>query len=278
MFVDNKPLPNAKHNDTVMTAQTGDDEQPPPEYTSNAGCSSSTYPPYAQSAATTQAPAYQPPTFTVDPSLTPMRRIFVTKSNGRLTGSWAVNPGLAGADGAASTADGSSVTEDVYLHSSNGRIDVNVSVLPHTASTPAYRTAILAKTSNGPGRLRVHAPDRHSRTPLHLTLRTSNGSVTLLLPRSFRGSLKASTTNGSVKLSDDVQRETTSVIQGKSGQWDIGGGGTNGNDDRKGVDGDAAGGQMLDEAEVRTTNGSVHVSFEDEESMGKGLLAKWFGV
>ncbi|TRM57143.1 hypothetical protein BD626DRAFT_540754 [Schizophyllum amplum] len=282
LIADNKPLPDIQENVTVMRAQTEDVDQPPPPppaYTPPADGSS-----YPAGTSIGQAPAYQPPAFTIDPSLTPTGRVTVIKTNSRVTGSWAVDPRKADAGGSPDNLDGSnntaagsfSRTEDVYLQTTNGRIDVNVSVVPHAASTSGQRTTIVAQTTNGAVKLGLHAPDRHSRPPLKVALRTTNGSVTLLLPRSFHGSLEASTTNGSVKISAGVQRETPVVIQGKSGRWEIGRGATNWNDDRKGADARAE--QALDEAELKTTNGSIHVSFVDEERpTEKGVLAKWFG-
>ncbi|KAL1701092.1 hypothetical protein EV121DRAFT_212786 [Schizophyllum commune] len=264
---DSKPLPEVQPDVTVMRAHVDSKQAPedsdeplPPPYTPTPDGPS------------TSAP-HQVPSYTASPSsstsysassfLPPSKFVSVTRRNNAITGTWAIDPTLPSLPGVAQP------TSDVYIQSTNGRIAAEVTVVAHASRDMAQKTKMDLKTTNGAVKLTVHAPERYKRTPLYLAEHTTNGAVTLILPRSFVGPLTATTTNGRVKLSDGIVRSARDVQEGqRETKCMIGMGNGAGKD-----------GMVLDEAIIRTTNGGVNVAFDDEEvPAAKGFLNKLFGM
>ncbi|KAI5899026.1 uncharacterized protein SCHCODRAFT_02603973 [Schizophyllum commune H4-8] len=264
---DSKPLPEVQPDVTVMRAHidskqgpVDSDEPLPPPYTPT--------PDGASTSASPQAPSYtaapSPSTFTsASSSIPPSKFVSVTRKNNAITGTWAIDPTLPSLPGVAQP------MSDVYIQSMNGRIAAEVTVVAHAARDITQKTKMDLKTTNGAVKLTVHAPERYKRTPLYLAEHTTNGAVTLILPRSFVGPLTASTTNGRVKLSDGIARSARDVQEGqRETKCMIGMGNGAGKD-----------GLSLDEAIIETTNGGVNVAFDDEEvPSAKGFLTKLFGM
>ncbi|KAL1681072.1 hypothetical protein EV122DRAFT_206471 [Schizophyllum commune] len=266
---DSKPLPEVQPDVTVMRAhvdskqapEDSDEPLPPPYTLTPDGASTS-------ASASQQAPSYtaapSPSTSAnASSSLPPSKFVSVTRRNNAITGTWTIDPTLPSLPGVAQP------TSDVYIQSTNGRIAAEVTVVPHATKDTARKTRMDLKTTNGAVKLTVHAPERYKRTPLYLAEHTTNGAVTLILPRSFVGPLTASTTNGRVKLSDGIVRSARDVQEGqRETKCMIGMGNGAGKD-----------GMVLDEAIIRTTNGGVNVAFDDEEvPAAKGFLNKLFGM
>ncbi|KAL1742210.1 hypothetical protein HDZ31DRAFT_84287 [Schizophyllum fasciatum] len=278
-----KQLPDVQPDVTVMHAHTvsdgkqappdGDDEALPPPYTAVADDAPipHTHPSHTNPAPVpAPAPAFAsgpPPASASSPSssssLPPSKFVSITRQNQAIKGAWAVDPSLP------SILQQAPGDPDVHMQSTNGRIEAEVTVLAHAPADAAQRTRMNLKTTNGAVTLVVHTPDRFARTPLKLWVRSTNGGITLVLPRSFVGSLNAATTNSRVQLSEGVLRAARDVQEGpRETKCMIGLGTGSGKD-----------GQALDMADVGTTNGSVRVRFENEEMpVEKGLLAKWFGL
>lgn len=107
------------------------------------------------------------------------------------------------------------------------------------------------------------------RLALRLSTRSSNGSIHVQLPRSFRGPIRIKSINGSINFSTAIQTHLTPFSEldhvqrsflghFNPSQWDIG------------VPWEG------DELSIESKNGSVHVSYDDEGrgSRGGSFLSK----
>ncbi|KAK7014208.1 hypothetical protein R3P38DRAFT_3001705 [Favolaschia claudopus] len=121
---------------------------------------------------------------------------------------------------------------------------VNSESMPHGS-----RTRIEVSSAVGSTKLVLHAPDR--RAPMSVSVSAHLGESTLLLPRSFRGPIRLSTTLGENTLSPALRAATVPVGNRLFvGTW-------NDNElNSKEWTGD--------EATVVSTLGSVYVAYDDE--------------
>ena len=116
------------------------------------------------------------------------------------------------------------------------------------------------------------SPDLRPRLSIHLS--SQNGSATLALPRTFRGTLTLASVHGSIRLSDALSSHTA-LLREEQGVRVVFVG------ERR----QAGAGDMKDETDdayVGTKNGAVRVSFDDEdtgglrgESVGASISGAW---
>ena len=107
---------------------------------------------------------------------------------------------------------------------------------------------------------------------LDIDVKAQYGSVAITIPRSFRGQLKLHSDNGSVRLSSALapRAATLSVLNGthtyfvgerpSSGKWNTG---------------ESEDGEEVDGVIGSTKNGSVKVSYDDEDA---GVLSSLFNA
>jgi len=112
----------------------------------------------------------------------------------------------------------------------------------------------------------LHAPE--SRV-YNLTVTAANGSISLAIPRSFRGPLTTTTSNGWCTMTADLasQVATFSEVKGvkKSFVGDFA--------SSKYGDGEWTGSSI----NVKCQNGRIKMYYVDEGSQGKNFFAKLFG-
>ncbi|KAJ7488127.1 hypothetical protein FB451DRAFT_1025378, partial [Mycena latifolia] len=163
---------------------------------------------------------------------------------------------------------------NVFLHTSNGSIDVDLFMLAD--ADVKGKVDMLIKSANGSITARIHAPTP-ARPPIHLKANGANGSITLHLPRSFRGPVTIRARNGSVKFSGALTAQTTTFGEaertrrcfvGEFADW---------------AEGEVWGG---DEVTIEAANGSVKLQYDVEadrdgggagREKGKGLFGRLLG-
>ncbi|KAJ6571394.1 hypothetical protein B0H19DRAFT_988003 [Mycena capillaripes] len=155
-------------------------------------------------------------------------------------------------------ADETEVTRrNVFLHTSNGSINVDFFVVGDGDSK--QKVDILLKSSNGSVSAKLHA-SHTARPPVNLKAQSSNGAITLHIPRSFRGPLTICSRNGSIRFSDALSADLTTFNEvnrtrrcfvGDFSDW-----------------ADQPEGWMGDEVNVESLNGSVKIHYDAETSRG----------
>ncbi|KAJ7121438.1 hypothetical protein C8R44DRAFT_622750, partial [Mycena epipterygia] len=200
-----------------------------------------------------EVPAFAPP-----PDSKPTNFLSLSRGNGAIKGTYVIDPRLTippfllpplASDETEST------RRNVHLHTSNGAIDVDLFVVG--ANDAKRRVDVLLKSSNGAITARLHAPTT-ARPPIHLRAHTSNGAITVHLPRAFRGPLTVRTRHGSVRFSDALTADLTTLGEADGthrcfvGTW--------------GEAGEWAG----DKIDVETSNGSVKFAYDAEPRGGDG--------
>jgi len=218
------------------------------------------------------------PVIPIPGSVKPTNFLSLSRGNGSIKGTYVIDsrikipqfllPPLA--------ADETEATRrNVYLHTSNGSIDADFFVVGDGDYKP--KVNILVKSSNGSIVARLHAPAA-PRPPICFRGLTSNGTLTIHLPRSFRGPVIVRTRNGSVRFSDALSADLTTFNEvnqtrrcfvGDFSDWT-----------------DQPEGWIGDEIEVESSNGSIKMQYDAEPSgwdvgskgKGKGLFARLLGV
>ncbi|KAJ7489659.1 hypothetical protein B0H11DRAFT_1804739 [Mycena galericulata] len=183
-------------------------EDPPPEYVGPGP-----QPPSQPSAAPPPPPPPSHQTQPPPPNVKPTNFLSLSRSNNTIKGTYVIDPRIqipaAFLPPLAADEPTESVRRNLALRTSNGMIDVDLYVVgggDGDVKQPSPVT-ILLRSSNGniSARLRTCTPSTSTATPaahppLRLTVRTSNGSITLRLPRAFRGPLTVRTRNGAVRF------------------------------------------------------------------------------
>jgi len=119
----------------------------------------------------------------------------------------------------------------------------------------------------------IHSSMAEPRPFLQLEARAHNGSVTISIPRSFRGQLTLHTHNGRVMLSSALASRAA-MLSGINGTHTYFVGERPGDDKwRTGTSGE---GEEVDEAVGWSKNGSIKVSYDDEDGAGAGVLSTLF--
>jgi len=115
------------------------------------------------------------------------------------------------------------VTRDISATTSNGRIGLtdnrgaaSLSTSNGEIEVAVHRGAVDARTSNGT----VDCDIAELRTTETVTLRTTNGTVTLLLPEDVSATVDATTTNGVITINDftvSYEVQETNHVRGRIG-------------------------------------------------------------
>ncbi|KAK7046445.1 hypothetical protein R3P38DRAFT_2873838 [Favolaschia claudopus] len=168
---------------------------------------------------------------------------------------------------------------NVYLQTSNGTVDVELFVVAGTSGGNEVKQKVnmFVRSSNGAIITKLHAGPIPSRPPINLTALTSNGSVNIHLPRSFRGPLTIRTRNGSIRFSDALNADLTTFNEV--------------NQTRRCFIGDFADwteeGWAGDEVSIESSNGSIRLQYDAESpsdagskgsGKSKGLFARLLGA
>ncbi|KAJ6501167.1 hypothetical protein C8R47DRAFT_1109070 [Mycena vitilis] len=167
---------------------------------------------------------------------------------------------------------------NLFLCTANGSISVDLHIVgdapPASGSGPAgegkqkeeeekveekkveeEKVDILMKSVNGAINVKLHA-SRTLRPAFKLTAVTSNGTITVQLPRSFYGRLTLRTHNGIVEIDDALAKTTNLSGMGREISWSV----------RPSQNGAASaeGGGGGDEVSLESINGHVKVQYDDE--------------
>ena len=152
--------------------------------------------------------------------------------------------------------------------SQNGAVSAQIVSL----GLPLTSARFLVTHVSLPLQHQTESTDLRPRLSLHLN--SQNGSTTLALPRTFRGTLTLASVHGSIRLSDALSSHTA-LLREEQGVRVVFVG------ERR----QAGAGDMKDETDdayVGTRNGAVRVSFDDEdagglrgESVGASISGAW---
>ncbi|KAJ7101378.1 hypothetical protein B0H15DRAFT_763582, partial [Mycena belliarum] len=193
-------------------------------------------------------------TFGVPADVKPTNFLSLSRRNGSVKGTYVIDPRVkipqAMLPPLADEADG--VRRNVFLHTSNGSIDVDLFVVGD--ADVKGRVEMHLKSANGSVTARIHTGDP-ARAPIRTSVHSSNGSITLHLPRTFRGPVTVRARNGSVKFSGTLQTQVTTFGEGAQTRRCF-----------VGAFADWAEGEAWagDEVSIESGNGSVKLQYDDE--------------
>ncbi|KAJ7624308.1 hypothetical protein DFH06DRAFT_1230147 [Mycena polygramma] len=214
-----------------------------------------------------------PPILTPPSTVKPTNYLSLSRGNGSIKGTYVIDPRVnvpqfllppLAADETEAT------RRNVFLHTSNGSIDVDLFVVGE--ATGKEKVDMLVKSSNGSITVKLHAAPT-PRPPVHLKASSSNGTITLHLPHSFRGPLTLRTRNGSIRFSGTLATNTTTFSEaggvrrcfvGEFADW-----------------AERPEGWAGDEVNLESSNGSVRVQYDVETSSsagGEGAKGKGKGI
>ncbi|KAF8879698.1 hypothetical protein BD779DRAFT_1676239 [Infundibulicybe gibba] len=253
-------------------------------------------------------PQYTPPRETTPPpnETTPLPEttpatnyVFLQRKNGSVKGTWSIDPRLRPPPALLSPlpeGQPESARRNVYLHASNGSVSSEIFISPAPNDNDSRpRVSIEMISKNGSVTSKLHAPP--TRSPLFVTAYTSNGNITLSLPRSFRGPVTCTTPNGSTRLSPAIRAALRIATEddGKStmraflGSWEEASklGPTSASPEESSTAGDAKSSKAAatpdepwagDELQAESKNGNVKIQFDDEVIESRtGFLGRLFG-
>jgi len=175
---------------------------------------------------------------------------------------------------------------NLILDSHNGAVSGDVWVLRSDAGDSATRRSkgmrdrvrleFLSHNGAIKALVHVHASMAEPRPSLQIEARGHNGSVTISIPRCFRGQLTLHTHNGRVQLSSALAPRAA-MLSGLNGSHTYFVGERPSDDKwRTGTSGE---GEEVDEVIGSSKNGSVKVSYDDEDVAGvrtPGVLSSLF--
>ncbi|KAH9171086.1 hypothetical protein EDB89DRAFT_1974102 [Lactarius sanguifluus] len=119
----------------------------------------------------------------------------------------------------------------------------------------------------------IHPSMAEPRPFLQIEAKGHNGSVTISIPRSFRGQLMLHTDNGRVVLSPALAPRASMLSRLNGSHAYFVGERPDGDKWRTGTSGE---GEEVDEVIGWSKNGSVKVSYDDEDLAGAGVLSSFF--
>ncbi|KAF7350168.1 hypothetical protein MVEN_01319300 [Mycena venus] len=214
------------------------------------------------------------------PAVKPTNFLALSRGNNSIKGTYVIDPRIKIPQPMLPplAADETEATRrNMYLHTSNGSIDVDLFVVGD--GEYKQKVNISLKSSNGSLVARLNAPAT-IRPPINLKVQSSNGTVTIHVPRGFRGPVLLTTRNGSVRFSDALSADLTTFNEvnhtrrcfiGDFSDW---------------TETDQSEGWIGDELGIETSNGSIKLQYAAEQSAvdmgskskGKGLFARLLGV
>ncbi|KAJ7751543.1 hypothetical protein DFH07DRAFT_960953 [Mycena maculata] len=208
------------------------------------------------------------------PSVKPTNFLSLSRGNSSIKGTYVIDPSMTIPPFllpplAPDETEGT--RRNAFLHTSNGAIDVDLFVVGGNGDgdvRPKGKVQMLLRSSNGGISARLHA-SAAARSPINFAARSSNGSINIRVPRTFRGPVTVRTKNGSMKFMGDLGAAVTTFNEvngthrafiGDFSDWT---GGMVG--DSKGEDAWTG-----DEITVETSNGGVRFQFDGADSQTEG--------
>ncbi|KAG8776976.1 hypothetical protein FRC12_000597 [Ceratobasidium sp. 428] len=167
---------------------------------------------------------------------------------------------------------------NIMLYSTNG--SVNGKIYVSSSDRVARQSLIVAQGNNGSVSLSVNAPTGQ---PIRIHATSHNGSVTVKIPTTYVGAVTLAMTHGSIKISEGIKTKSTIFSSTATstrlfvGDWSAANFGTT--PDTSAFGSHAVAGPSTASTPPRdpfatwtgplvhlgTTNGSVHISFVDED-------------
>ncbi|KAJ6517465.1 hypothetical protein C8R47DRAFT_1087337 [Mycena vitilis] len=253
----------------VNRTETPDD--PPPAYMHTDSKASVPAPDFSA-----PPPPLLPPVMTPPATVKPTNYLSLSRGNGSIKGTYVIDPRAAVPPfllPPLAHDESEATRRSVFLHTSNGSIDVDLFVVGGESGRESGAEGkkeeagkgvdMLVKSSNGSITVKLHAPPT-PRPPLHLTGTSSNGTLTLHLPHSFRGPLTLRTRNGSVRIGGALAGATSTVSEaggvrrcfvGEFADW-----------------AERPEGWTGDEVSLESANGSIRVQYDVEAASSSGGL------
>jgi len=218
-------------------------------------------------------------------SVKPSNFLYISRINAPLRGSWLIDTSLSIPSSLLpplAVGETESIRKNLSLTTTNGHLDADITIAPlRPESQNEQRRAILfVKSTSGRVTIRVHA-EQTSRPAIHLTAVTSNATLNVHIPRSFRGPITIKMTNGRTHFSPFVQSQLTTLSEvnqmqrGFIGDWsEVGPSGTS--------EPSHSSEWLGDELVLETINNSINIHYDDEvveiaKSSG-GFFSRLFGV
>ncbi|KAJ8509467.1 hypothetical protein ONZ45_g8363 [Pleurotus djamor] len=214
---------------------------------------------------TTRQPIQETTTLKFQDAGNPTNHLYVRTGNQSINSAYRIDPTLRIpqsllSDVAASVA--ANARNSMQAETQNGSICINVGLeLPNNGSTQRLKASLYLRTDNGSVQARI-APTT-PRPPFRLSAVSSNGSVSVYIPRSFHGPVSLESGNGTIRLSREVKRDLI-VLSEEGGRQkgfigDLGDYSYDGHTEH-GV------GMNLDELSLRSGNGMISVYFAQERA------------
>ncbi|KAF7350169.1 hypothetical protein MVEN_01319400 [Mycena venus] len=234
------------------------------------------------------------------PAVKPTNFVSLSRGNNSIKGTYVIDPCIKIPQPMLPplAADETEATRrNMHLHTSNGSIDVdlfvvgdgkykqkvNISLKSSNGSIVArlvrYIDALLISAQSVLNNRSVQNTPAIISPPINLKAQTSSGTVTIHVPRGFRGPVLLTTRNGSVRFSDTLSADLTTFNEvNHTRRYFIG-------DFSDWTETDQSEGWMGDELGIETSNGNIELQYAAEASSdtgskgkGKGLFARLLGV
>ncbi|KAJ7624839.1 hypothetical protein FB45DRAFT_924331 [Roridomyces roridus] len=257
----------APRTDVTVNRAVGQEELPPAYDTPFPQGSSSSPPPFPTASSSSPSPYYP----VVPDTVKPTNLLSLSRSTNSVKGTYVIDPRIK----IPSTllpplTDGETeaTRRNMSIQTSTGSINVDVFVVGD--GCVKRKCALFLKSPYGSISAKLHAAPVGARPPFTIRAESSNGSITLHLPLSFRGPLTIHTQYGSVRLASSLDAATTtfSEVDGTR-RYFVG--------DFSDYEGEEEGALWFgDEAHLETTYGSVKVQYEaafnetSESDLGSG--------
>jgi len=205
------------------------------------------------------------------PNIRPSNFINLNRANESIKGSWLIDPSLRFPPSFLPPPPTEGARSNLSLESKNGAIDADIFLLPtsHSNKNASNVIFIVTQSNNGSVKTRLHDTESLNgevRLAVRLSTRSSNGSIHVQLPRSFRGPIRIKNNNGSTRFSAAMQAHLTIFSELDHMHRSFLG---NFNPSHFEIGTPWEG----DELSIESKNGSVNVSFDDEPR-GQSFLSK----
>jgi len=242
----------------------------PPTYTSTATPTSPTQPTSSK-----LSPTPGTPQLPVKPS----NYISISSRDASVKGTWVIDPSLKIPTSLlAPLLEGQTESDrrNLNVESKNGHVNADIFITPFDFSSDSKevgrkRTTIYVKSSDGSVTAKLH-DCQSPRLPFYLNAYSSDGHVTVHIPRSFHGLIVIASHHGHCKFSEEITKQLTVFSDvGKTRKAFLG--------DFSGLRDDEA--WEGDEIMLESKDGSVWVHFDDEHKdqakNNKSFFGKMFG-
>ncbi|KAL0569305.1 hypothetical protein V5O48_012669 [Marasmius crinis-equi] len=121
---------------------------------------------------------------------------------------------------------------NLYLKAKYGDVNVDIHIEKDSPTAPSKkpvdtrfpdRVKLMAESGKGDVLMRLHAPSRENRRPLHLSINAHSGSIFVLLPRSITGTVNVTANKQPVVVTGDLSKITNIISEdGKARKLIIG--------------------------------------------------------